>query len=99
MMEAKTIRRLSAVCLLAVSVLLASSARAQVVPRIVVPGVRRRELFPPAPINRLPKVGQNRPAGELPPNWVERLRDMQPAEQEQFMRNNQRFQSLPPDRQ
>jgi Protein of unknown function (DUF3106) len=35
----------------------------------------------------------------LPPKWVENLRDRSPEEQEQFMRNNQRFQSLPPWRQ
>jgi Protein of unknown function (DUF3106) len=35
----------------------------------------------------------------LPPKWVDNLRDRSPEEQEQFMRNNQRFQTLPPARQ
>jgi acyl-CoA reductase-like NAD-dependent aldehyde dehydrogenase len=35
----------------------------------------------------------------LPPKWVENLRDKPPAEQERFMQNNERFQSLPPGRQ
>jgi|SRR5215831_4115217 len=35
----------------------------------------------------------------LPPKWVENLRDMPPAEQEQFMQNDERFKNLPPQRQ
>lgn len=35
----------------------------------------------------------------LPPKWVEKLQDMPPAEQERFLRNNERFRNLPPRRQ
>ncbi len=35
----------------------------------------------------------------LPPRWVENLREMPPAQQEQFMQNNRVFQNLPPERQ
>jgi len=35
----------------------------------------------------------------LPPKWVETLREMPPAEQERFLRNNRVFQNLPPLRQ
>lgn len=33
---------------------------------------------------------------DLPPQWADQLRNMTPEEQEQFLANNQRFQSLPP---
>lgn len=35
----------------------------------------------------------------LPPKWLRKLQDMPPAEQERFLRNNERFQNLPPRRQ
>jgi len=35
----------------------------------------------------------------LPGKWVERLRDMPPEEQQQFLQNNAQFRSLPPQRQ
>ena len=35
----------------------------------------------------------------LPPKWVEQLRDRSPEEQQRFMENNERFKSLPPERQ
>ena len=41
-----------------------------------------------------PKAGLN-----LPPRALERLEDMPPDKQEQFLRNNQRFKMLPPDQQ
>jgi hypothetical protein len=34
----------------------------------------------------------------LPPQWMERLQQMPPAEQERFLNNNERFRSLPPER-
>jgi len=48
-----------------------------------------------------PKEGQGNARGMmgLPPKWVENLREMTPEEQERFMNNNRRFQSLPPERQ
>lgn len=35
----------------------------------------------------------------LPPKWVERVRDMPPEQQQQFLANNQAFRNLPPQRQ
>jgi len=35
----------------------------------------------------------------LPPPWMERLREMSPAEQERFLSNNEHFKNLPPERQ
>jgi hypothetical protein len=35
----------------------------------------------------------------LPPKWIEQLRDRSPEEQQRFMENNERFKSLPPERQ
>ena len=37
-------------------------------------------------------------AQNLPPQWMERLQTMEPADQERFMNNNERFRSLPPER-
>jgi Protein of unknown function (DUF3106) len=36
-----------------------------------------------------------RPKTDLPPRWIDRLREMSPAEQEKFLNNNARFRSLP----
>ncbi len=35
----------------------------------------------------------------LPPKWVERVRDMPPEQQQQFLENNAQFRQLPPARQ
>ncbi len=35
----------------------------------------------------------------LPPRWVERVRDMTPEQQQQFLENNEQFKRLPPARQ
>ncbi len=37
--------------------------------------------------------------GVVPQQWVERLREMPPEQQERFFRNNRRFQNLPPEEQ
>jgi Protein of unknown function (DUF3106) len=47
-----------------------------------------------------PRQQINPQAGlKLPPRALERLEDMPPDRQEQFLRNNQRFKMLPPDQQ
>ena len=49
-----------------------------------------------------PAAGIRRRRGRLnnlPPKAIERLQDMPPDKQEQFLQNNQRFQNLPPDQQ
>ncbi len=47
-----------------------------------------------------PKGQPNERAMEgLPPKWVDRLRDMPPEQQQQFLENNQAFRNLPPQRQ
>jgi hypothetical protein len=51
--------------------------------------------------------GASQPAGKaapqagtgVPPQWMERLQQMTPAEQERFLQNNQRFRDLPPGQQ
>jgi hypothetical protein len=35
----------------------------------------------------------------LPPKWVDRVRDMSPEQQQQFLENNEQFKQLPPARQ
>jgi len=41
---------------------------------------------------------RNVPAGQnVPPQWMERLQKLPPAEQERFMANNERFRNLPPE--
>src|SRR5437879_9409973 len=53
-----------------------------------------------APAARPPGARPNAPPREkLPPRWVERLREMPPAEQEKFLNNNARFRSLPAEQQ
>jgi predicted Fe-S protein YdhL (DUF1289 family) len=52
------------------------------------------------PAARPPAARPNAPAREnLPPRWVERLREMTPAEQEKFLNNNARFRGLPAEQQ
>ena len=92
------LRRYVNVGFLVVALFLAPSlsARAQ---RIPVPAPRRRVVVPPVlPSDRPPAVLQGRIA-DLPPEWIEQLQDMRPAEQERFLRNNARFRSLPAQQQ
>jgi hypothetical protein len=46
----------------------------------------------------MPGRGPGDGAG-VPPQWLERLHQMSPQDQERFMNNNQRFRNLPPERQ
>ena len=66
----------------------------------------QQEGTPPRPAPRAqirPKLPNAMPPGRnpnnLPPKAIERLQDMPPARQEQFLRNNQRFLGLPPEQQ
>ena len=43
--------------------------------------------------------GRGPGAGGMPPQWLDRLHQMSPQDQERFMNNNQRFRNLPPERQ
>src|SRR5271166_3397352 len=61
-------------------------------PRPVRPRPQARPILP----NAL-APGPN--ANNLPPKAIERLQDMPPARQEQFLRNNERFLNLPPQQQ
>ena len=54
--------------------------------------------FHPRPLPVPPNALQGRIA-DLPPQWIEQLQDMGPAEQERFLSNNARFRSLPAQRQ
>jgi hypothetical protein len=53
---------------------------------------------PPAALNRLPRALQGEVA-DLPPNWIEQLQEMTPAQQQRFLNNNLRFRSLPAQQQ
>lgn len=64
--------------------------------RVLAP--RPRAVLPPAPMAPPPNALEGRIAG-LPPQWVEQLQGMRPAEQDRFLKNNARFRSLPPQRQ
>jgi hypothetical protein len=66
----------------------------------------QQEGTPPRPAPRAqlrPRLPNAMPPGRnpnnLPPKAIERLQDMPPARQEQFLRNNQRFLGLPPEQQ
>jgi hypothetical protein len=51
-----------------------------------------------APNANNPKPGERRMLA-MPPQWVDRLRQMTPQQQERFFNNNERFRELPPQRQ
>jgi hypothetical protein len=82
---------------LVVALLLATgaSALAQRDPALV---RRPRVVIPPAP-----ETGERNPlqgrVDDLPPQWVQQLEEMGPAEQERFLSNNARFRSLPAQQQ
>jgi hypothetical protein len=74
------------------------------------PGWRRQQYptgkppKPPANANDpasagRPEQGRGRGMAGLPPKWVERLQEMSPEEQQRFMNNDERFRSLPAQRQ
>lgn len=46
-----------------------------------------------------PPAERAAPRANIPPGWVEQLRQMPPADQEKFLNNNERFRSLPPQQQ
>jgi hypothetical protein len=84
---------------LVLGLLLASGAEARPRPQQrVVPAPRRRAALPPGPLSRPPAPLMGR-AADLPPDWVEQLQEMRPAEQERFLKNNERFRSLPAQQQ
>jgi Protein of unknown function (DUF3106) len=59
-----------------------------------------RQVREGEPVRPQPNGGGSvRSLDGLPPKWVERLRDMPPAQQERFLDNNRQFQNLPPQRQ
>lgn len=60
------------------------------------PGAQRPHVAPPNADN--PKPGERRMLA-MPPQWVDRLRQMTPQQQERFFNNNERFRELPPQRQ
>jgi hypothetical protein len=61
------------------------------------PGARtQRPRVVPNPNN--PKPGERRMLA-MPPQWVDRLHQMTPQQQERFFNNNERFRELAPERQ
>jgi hypothetical protein len=66
--------------------------------RIPAPALRPRATVPPAAVTQPPIVLQSRTA-DLPPQWIEQLQEMGPAQQERFLSNNARFRNLPAQRQ
>jgi hypothetical protein len=67
--------------------------------------LRREQMLPNRPAANDSAANGFRPNGpglnpnRLPPKAIERLQDMPPERQEQFLQNNQRFQNLPPQQQ
>jgi len=59
---------------------------------------RAREPVREEPLRR-PRAGQRAGRARIPRNWMQRLRNMPPEQQERFLENNRRFRNLPPDRQ
>jgi len=60
-------------------------------------------LFGQRPHPRMERPPAEKPArgpkADLPPRWIDRLREMSPAEQEKFLNNNVRFRGLPAQQQ
>jgi Protein of unknown function (DUF3106) len=91
------LRRLTNLGFLAMALLLVSGAsvHAQRNARVLAPPARRRVLAP-GPGAR---AAVRQRAANLPKEWIEQLQDMRPAEQQRFLKNNERFRSLPPGEQ
>jgi hypothetical protein len=87
-----------AVCLMLLMGLAAQPARAQNGRRLRV-WRERNEAKREANANGEKGKPSARAMEGLPSKWGERLRDMPPEEQQQFMQNNEQFQHLPPERQ
>src|SRR5580704_6498338 len=66
--------------------------------RNVPPAPPRPKVQRPAPLAKKPNP-PTRQMLDLPPKWIEQVQNMSPADQERFMANNERFRSLPPQRQ
>ena len=62
------------------------------------PAPPRPNVQRPVPLAKRPNP-PTRQLLDLPPKWIERVQNMPPAEQEQFLANNERFRGLPPQRQ
>ena len=90
-------RRILNLRLVVVALLMAASANAQA-QQAPVPAPRPRAALPRASMTRPPSALDGRIA-DLPPQWIEQLQEMGPAEQERFLSNNARFRSLPVQRQ
>ena len=91
-------RRSLDVGFLVAALLLAAGVNTQA-QRLAVPDQRPRVVVPPAPgSTEPPNVLRGRIDG-LPPQWIEQLQEMGPAEQERFLSNNARFRGLPAQRQ
>lgn len=90
----KTFGRSVGIGWLAMALLLASGAHAQ--QGVPAPEVRRRALLPTPPAAR---PGAQSRIANLPPDWIDQLEEMRPAEQQRFLRNNARFRNLPPQQQ
>jgi hypothetical protein len=57
-----------------------------------------KDALPVLPVGPGRAIDQDRIA-KLPPKWIEQLQEMSPTEQDQFLRNNERYRSLPPRQQ
>lgn len=95
------VRRFVNVGVVAAALLCATGLHAR--QRILVPGARRRVVPPPSAVR--PPAAAIRPrdnapaAAGLPQEWINQLQEMRPAEQQRFLKNNERFRSLPADQQ
>jgi len=90
-------RRYLNVVFFAVALWLATGVSTQA-QRRPAPGPGPRAAVPPASNTRPPNAGQGGIAN-LPPQWIQQLQEMGPADQERFLSNNARFRNLPAQRQ
>ena len=80
-------------------ILLGGALHAQTNPRTPGAGLRQDLVSDSSPAGGVATRAQNEGIVRLPAGWGDQLKLMQPAEQEQFLRNNQRFRSLSPEQQ
>ena len=82
---------------LVVALLLSAGLNAQA-QQVPAPARRTGVVVPPAANAGPSNVLQGR-IGNLPPQWIDQIEEMDPPQQERFLSNNERFRSLPAQRQ
>jgi hypothetical protein len=84
---------------LAAMLLIAGSMHAQMTNARVPAGMSRNLVNEPSAIGNTARTAESDPVVRLPQGWGDQLKLMQPAEQERFLKNSERFRNLPPEQQ